>query len=89
MIMLPLHGQDTAAVKLCHWAGWTFYYSSKGDVFVKQAKLDLPSSLVKYLVYLFLFNSCNKIIFVKILILALFFNHFVLIRISLNSGMLY
>jgi len=46
--MLPLHGQDTAAVELCHWAGGTFYVKTKGDVFVKQAKLFLPSLLMRY-----------------------------------------
>lgn len=35
--MLPLHGQDTAAVKIFHWAGLTSYKSSRGDVFDKQA----------------------------------------------------
>lgn len=36
--MLLLHGQDTGAIELCHWAGSasnTFY--ATGDVFGKQA----------------------------------------------------
>jgi len=37
--MLPLHGQDTAAVEqICHWAGSIFNEISKNDVFGKQAR---------------------------------------------------
>lgn len=51
MIVLPLHGQDTAAVKYVHWAGSTPHMGvTGGDVFVKQAGLFLPSSFLLFLV---------------------------------------
>lgn len=53
MIMLPLHGQDTAAIETCHWAGWTFDYISRGGVFVKQAGILFAEFLIKLLL---LFN---------------------------------
>lgn len=45
MIMLPLHGQGTAAVKRVSLAGGASNTSNaRGDVFGKQAGLVLPSS---------------------------------------------
>lgn len=39
MIMLPSHGQITAAVKInIHWAGRTSYKVSKRNVFDKQTE---------------------------------------------------
>jgi len=39
--MLPLHGQDTAAVEQYgHWAGSIFNEKAKNDVFGKQARLE-------------------------------------------------
>jgi len=37
--MLPLHGQDTAAVKQCHWAGMISNNKPRDGVFGKQASL--------------------------------------------------
>ena len=50
MIMLPSHGQSTAAVKrLRHRAGSTPYGRiSRSGVFVIQARLILPSSFIKF-----------------------------------------
>jgi len=39
--MLPLHGQDTAAVELSHWAGFIFNKLTKDDVFGKQAGFEV------------------------------------------------
>lgn len=48
--MLPLHGQDTAAVKVYHWAGSTSNISfARGDVFGKQARFYLLSSFFVFL----------------------------------------
>jgi len=47
VIMLPLHGQSTAAVKTFHWAGPTPYMRVSGShVFDKQAKLRFAEFLL-------------------------------------------
>ena len=54
MIALPLHGQNTAAVKHGHRAGGTSYIEkTRGDVFGKQARLMcLPSSFFSFMSFL-------------------------------------
>jgi len=54
VIALPLHGQNTAAVKQGHRAGGTSYVKkTRGDVFGKQARLVcLPSSFFSFLSFL-------------------------------------
>lgn len=47
VIMLPLHGQSTAAVKKFHWAGPTLYvWLTESHVFAKQARHGLPNSFL-------------------------------------------
>lgn len=38
VIMLPQHGQGTAAVENIHWAGFTTYWDSSSNVFGKQSR---------------------------------------------------
>jgi len=45
--MLPLHGQDTAAIEIYHWAGGTFNIFLKEMFLLNSRKLNLPSSLIK------------------------------------------
>lgn len=48
MIMLPLHGQDTAAVEhMCHWAGSIFNIKAENDVFGKQARFKFAEFVYK------------------------------------------
>lgn len=59
--MLPLHGQDTAAVKLDHWAGNasnTIY--ARGDVFGKQARFVFAEFLLLFLI--FPFRICTPVL---------------------------
>lgn len=54
VIALPLHGQNTAAIKLCHGAGGTSYIeNSRSYVFGKQARLY--SIFAEFLLFLFIF----------------------------------
>jgi len=46
IIVLPSHGQDTAAVETCHWAELPLIYKSRGNVFVKQSKIICAEFLV-------------------------------------------
>lgn len=48
MIMLPLHGQDTAAVEhMRHWAGSIFNIKAENDVFGKQARFKFAEFVYK------------------------------------------
>lgn len=53
VIALPLHGQNTAAVKLkvTGQAGPLMFYVSRGDVFGKQARLVFAEFLLFLLVF--------------------------------------
>ena len=52
MIMLPLHGQDTAAVEhMCHWAGSIFNIKAENDVFGKQARFIFAEFVYKIFIY--------------------------------------
>lgn len=57
--MLPLHGQDTAAVELvCHWAGSASNTSyARGDVFGKQAGFVFA----EFLLLFFVFPECTPV----------------------------
>jgi len=44
--MLPLHGQDTAAVKLITGQDEPLIYDSSGNVFGKQSELDFAEFLL-------------------------------------------
>ena len=50
--MLPLHGQDTAAVKLSHWAGIASNtFNARGYVFGKQAGFMFAEFLLLLLIF--------------------------------------